>query len=209
MVCSAVYRFSPRTLALEVISYRTIQPGEEITISCKSHSTPITFLQRTPVLTHQDAPTTLSTDQRRQYLHQNFHLSCSCALCRSPPDSETVKESDHARQRVGELKATLTQAISERYFENALVIAHEWREMAEQEGIPPLMAEYYDIAARLSFDVGDLASARRYALLSLDAWTRLGSTDDAELESAREFLRMATRLPRDARLEKKGVANIF
>ncbi len=32
---SAYYRFSPRTLTMEVVAYRDIQPGEEITISCK------------------------------------------------------------------------------------------------------------------------------------------------------------------------------
>lgn len=35
---SALYRFSPKTLALEVFPYRTIQPGEEITVSCLSHT---------------------------------------------------------------------------------------------------------------------------------------------------------------------------
>jgi hypothetical protein len=38
---SALYRFSPKTLALEVFSYRTILPGEEITVSCKSMSSEI------------------------------------------------------------------------------------------------------------------------------------------------------------------------
>jgi hypothetical protein len=32
---SAYYRFSERRLTLEILAYRTIQPGEEITISCK------------------------------------------------------------------------------------------------------------------------------------------------------------------------------
>lgn len=32
---SAYYRFSHRTLSVEVVAYRDIQPGEEITISCK------------------------------------------------------------------------------------------------------------------------------------------------------------------------------
>ena len=31
---SAYYRFSHRTLSVEVVAYRDIQPGEEITISC-------------------------------------------------------------------------------------------------------------------------------------------------------------------------------
>lgn len=156
-----------------------------------------------------DAPITLTHAQRRQYLHQNFHLDCICSLCRASADIDLVPDSDHLRQRVGELKQALTQATSEQYFENALAIAHEWLEMAEKEGIPPLMPEYYDIVARLSFDVGDLPGARRYAQLALDGWTRFGSTDDAELERARDFMRMVNRLGRDARLEKKGIANIF
>lgn len=95
------------------------------------------------------------------------------------------------------------------YFENALVIAHEWLEMAEKEGIPPLMPEWYDVVARLSYDVGDLAGARRYAQLALNGWTKFGSSDDSELEAARDFVREVMRLPRDTKLKRKGVPNIF
>lgn len=89
------------------------------------------------------------------------------------------------------------------------MIAHEWLEMAGKEGIPPLMPEWYDIVARLSFDVGDLSGARRYAQLSLDGWTRFASVDDSELEAARGFLRDVMRLARDTKLERRGVPNIF
>lgn len=33
---SAFFRFSPRRLMLQVAAFRNIEPGEEITINCKS-----------------------------------------------------------------------------------------------------------------------------------------------------------------------------
>lgn len=147
-------------------------------------------------------------EQRRPYLQQTWGFNCSCALCRSA-DEAAISYSDHRRERVGELKQSVLLASSERYFENALVMAREWLEVGEKEGVPPLMAEYYDIVARLSFDVGDLQGARRYALLALDAWRRFGSVDSTDLEAAREYVRELGRLGRGTRLERKGVANIF
>jgi hypothetical protein len=61
----------------------------------------------------------------------------------------------------------------------------------------------------LSFDVGDLPDARRYAHLALDTWTKFGSFDDTDLEAAREYVRKLNRLGSDAKLERKGFANMF
>lgn len=146
--------------------------------------------------------------QRRDYLQQVWGFDCSCSLCRLT-DEAAIGDSDHRRERVGELRQSVLQASSEQYFENALVMAHEWLKIGEKEGVPPLLAEYYDIVARLSFDVGDLQGAKRYALLALDAWTKFGSVDDTDLEAAREYVRELNRLGRDVKLERKGVANMF
>ncbi|OIW28639.1 hypothetical protein CONLIGDRAFT_654819 [Coniochaeta ligniaria NRRL 30616] len=185
---NALYRFSPKTLALEVFPYRTIQPGEEITVSY--------------------TPISMPHNQRREYLRQVWGFDCSCSLCHST-DEAAISDSDHRRERVGELKQSVLQASSQQYFENALVMAQEWLEVGEREGVPPLLAEYYDIVARLSFDVGDLQDARRYALLAFDAWTKFGSVDDTDLEAAREYLRELNRLGRGVKLERQGVANMF
>ncbi len=150
----------------------------------------------------------MARHQRREYLRQGWGFDCSCSLCRSK-DEAAISDSDHRRERVGELKQSVLQASSEQYFENALVMAHEWLEVGEKEGIPPLLAEYYDIVARLSFDVGDLPDAKRYAHLALDAWTKFGSVDDTDLDAAREYVRELNRLGRDVKLERKGVANMF
>jgi len=147
-------------------------------------------------------------DQRREHLQQVWGVDCSCSLCRST-DEAAISDSDHRRERIGELRQSVMQASSERYFENALVMAREWVGIGEEEGIPPLLAEYYDIVARLSFDVGDLQDAKRYAQLALDAWMRFGSVDDADLEAARGYVRELGRLGRGVRLERKGVANMF
>jgi hypothetical protein len=147
-------------------------------------------------------------DERRSYLHHVWGFDCSCALCRSTDDAATA-DSDHRRERVVELRQSVLQASSEEYYENALVMAREWLDVAEKEGIPPLMAEWYDVVARLSYDVGDLEAARRYALLAMNAWERFGAVDSADLQAAREWVRDLGRLPRTTRLETRGVKNIF
>ncbi|KAB5577483.1 hypothetical protein GE09DRAFT_520292, partial [Coniochaeta sp. 2T2.1] len=185
---NALYRFSSRTLTLEVFPYRTIQPGEEITVSYTPISMPLS--------------------ERRTYLSQVWNITCHCPLCTSTSPSD-ISDSDHRRSRIEELRLSVQQASEQEYYENALVMAHEWLDLAEREGVPPLIAEWYDVVSRLSFDTGDLGQARRYALLSVNAWWRFGSVNTAELEGARGWLRELGRLRGDVKLKRRGVGNIF
>lgn len=51
-IYSAYYRFSHRTLTVEVVAYRDIQPGEEITISCKWTNRGLKTSEASKTLTH-------------------------------------------------------------------------------------------------------------------------------------------------------------
>jgi hypothetical protein len=103
----------------------------------------------------------------------------------------------------------LVDASAHGYFENALAITHEWIEVAEEEGIPPPMPDYYDLVSRLSLDVGDVQNATRFARLALDGWTKINSVDDTDLETARAFMRVVNKVGRNEKLPKKGVPNKF
>ncbi|KAJ9137786.1 hypothetical protein NKR19_g8079, partial [Coniochaeta hoffmannii] len=215
---NAMYRFSPKTLALEVFPYRTIQPGEEITVSY--------------------TPISMPRHERRAHLRQVWGFDCACALCRSTASRDdddnddddddddnddddddddndddaatrTTSDSDHRRERVGELRQSVMKAASEQYFENALVMAREWLEVGEEAGVPPPMGEWYDVVARLSFEVGDLEAAKRYAMLAVDAWRRFGGVDSTDLDVARVYMMELGRLARGTRLETRGVRNMF
>ncbi|KAK3935952.1 hypothetical protein QBC46DRAFT_412553 [Diplogelasinospora grovesii] len=167
---NAYYRFSQPRLAMEVVAYHTIEAGEEVVISY--------------------APLTTKRDARRQYLKANYGFDCDCPLCHAP--ELEIHDSEARRQRVVELYNTMTDAKSERYFQDAINIAEEWLQFAEWERIPPLYPEYHDILAGLYLGKGDIRNATRYARMALDGWARFGSDDDDELEKARLFLQNLT-----------------
>jgi len=215
-----MYRFSPKTLALEVFPYRTIQPGEEITVSCKSNRIPHDITCPRSTKNEPDTPISMPRHERRAHLRQVWGFDCACALCRSTASRDdddndddaatrTTSDSDHRRERVGELRQSVMKAASEQYFENALVMAREWLEVGEEAGVPPPMGEWYDVVARLSFEVGDLEAAKRYAMLAVDAWRRFGGVDSTDLDVARVYMMELGRLARGRRLETRGVRNMF
>lgn len=86
------------------------------------------------------------------------------------------------------LKATVLDARSEGFYQDAITMAEEWLMFSEWERLPPLEPEYHDALADLYFLNGDMLNATRYARMAVDGWVRFGSVDDSELERARVFL---------------------
>ncbi|ERT00888.1 hypothetical protein HMPREF1624_02122 [Sporothrix schenckii ATCC 58251] len=163
---NAYYRFSHRTLSIEVVAYRDIQPGEEITISY--------------------AQLTLSRTERRAFLQNNWHFNCSCSLCRADPDAMTLSED--RRRDMRKLQATLVQASRSGEYDLALLTAETLQETTEAEGVTPLHAEMYDIVASIHLDMRNFNQAERFGRMALEAWERFDSVDDSQLVAARWFL---------------------
>ncbi|OAA59566.1 SET domain protein [Niveomyces insectorum RCEF 264] len=163
---NAYHRFSPRTLSVEVVAYRDIQPGEEITISY--------------------AQLTLSRTERRAFVHDNYHFNCTCTLCRADPDAMTASED--RRRDMRKLQATLGSATRSGQYAQALDAAEQLLATTAAEGVTPLLAEMYDILGSIHLDLNHFATAARYGQQALAAWERLDSVDDAQLVSARWFV---------------------
>ncbi|KAK3687156.1 hypothetical protein B0T22DRAFT_422423 [Podospora appendiculata] len=149
---NAAYRFSQRRLTMEIVAYHTIEAGEEITMSC---------------------------DERRKHLKENWGFDCACSLC-------------HADQL-----ESILDARKNGYFQDAISIAGDWLQFSEWERVPPLLPEYHETLAELYFLNGDIVNATRYGRMALDGWVKFGSVDDDSLERARGFMRFLT-----ARAEK-------
>ncbi|EPE10703.1 mannose-6-phosphate isomerase-like protein [Ophiostoma piceae UAMH 11346] len=163
---NAYYRFSPRTLAIEVVAYRNIQPNEEITIS---------YAQLTQSRTH-----------RRDFLQSNWHFNCSCSLCRADPDSTTLSED--RRRDMRKLQGTLVEASRGGDYHLALLTAETLHETTDAEGVTPISAEKYDIVASIHLDMREFSQAKKYGTLALEEWEKLDSIDDSQLTAARWFL---------------------
>ncbi|KAL2158713.1 hypothetical protein VTH06DRAFT_4195 [Thermothelomyces fergusii] len=164
---NAYYRFSERRLTMEVVAFRDIEPGEEISMSY--------------------VPLEMHMGERREYLKNNWEFDCACSLCRSP--QEDIDNTTKWRDKVRSLRETVKNARSEGFQENAIAMAEEWLMVSEWDKTPPLMAEYHHTLADLYFLKGDMANATMYARMAMDEWLRLGSVDDEQLEQSRLFLR--------------------
>jgi len=125
-------------------------------------------------------------EERRRFLQQNWGLDCTCSLCRA--SEADIADSEGRRRNIEELRETMIDARKNKFYKDAITIAGDWLFYCEEEGLAPVMVEYYDILADLYELNGDLENATRNARLALDGWVRFGSVDDAQLEHARETL---------------------
>lgn len=163
---NAYYRFSPHTAAMEVVAYRDIQRGEEITIS----------------YTHLS----LSRTDRRQSLKNDWNIDCQCSLCRASATETT--ESEDRRKDIKKFQGKLAAATREGRYTDALAAADELMGLTAAEGVTPLMPEMHDMLAAIALDMGDYAGARRWGKLALDGWEKFDSVDETQIASARWFM---------------------
>ncbi|KAK4445458.1 hypothetical protein QBC34DRAFT_472363 [Podospora aff. communis PSN243] len=163
---NAYYRFHGDRLTVEIVSHSAIEPGDEILINY--------------------TPTGMPHTDRRRFLHENWDIDCSCSLCRA--NETTISDSEAARKQMDDLRETMMEARTNKFYKDAITIANDWMYYCEFEGLSPLQMELWDILADLNFLRGDLDNAIRYARMALDGWVKLGSVDDTQLENAREMV---------------------
>jgi hypothetical protein len=137
-------------------------------------------------LTEVDTPLGMAHADRRRFLLENWDIDCSCSLCRA--EQTAISDSEAARKQMDDLRGTMVEARTNKFYKDAITIANDWMYYCEFEGLSPLQMELWDILADLHFLKGDLESAIRYARMALDGWVKFGSVDDSQLESAREMV---------------------
>ncbi|KAI1081751.1 SET domain-containing protein [Whalleya microplaca] len=156
-------RFSSTTLAMEVVAYRDIESGEELTFSY----TPLNLLS-----------------QERQSLIRDWGFNCTCSLCASPND---LAISDRQRGRIQDILAELDRpdirnhsAVQERIIEIL--------DLCEKEGITAQVGDLYSIIAETYSSMKDLDMAKKYGKLAVEELRHYAGHDHERTERALSVL---------------------
>ncbi|KAI1408280.1 SET domain-containing protein [Hypoxylon sp. FL1857] len=156
-------RFSSTTLGMEVVAYRDIQPGEELTFS---------YL-----------PLNLQSEQR-QTLIREWGFNCTCSLCTSAAETAV---SDRRRGRIQDLLAELDRP----EIRNHAAVKRrvdEILDLCDKEGLAAQVGDFYAIVAELYSNMGDLDLAKKYGELAVKELTHYAGYDHERTRSATLFL---------------------
>ncbi|KAI1778834.1 SET domain-containing protein [Hypoxylon cercidicola] len=151
------WRYSVRTLGIEVIAMRDIEVGEEITQSY--------------------VPLGLSYKDRKEGL-KNWNFACTCSLCAASKSQRAA--SDRHRERLLDIyhelndgatgKGNLTESIVNE-------LTGEMESLIHEEKLEAQQLVYYGVVARAYMRVGELVAARKYVELCEDLWVRYAGDD--------------------------------
>ncbi|KAI8960211.1 SET domain-containing protein [Daldinia sp. FL1419] len=152
------WRYSVRTLTVEVIAMRDIEPGEEITQSY--------------------VPLGLSYEERKEDL-KNWGFTCTCSLCASSKKQRATSDKNRARLQdiYHELndsatgKSNLTVSAIEK-------LTEELESLVAKEKLEAQLIVHYGAVARAYMRTGELDVARRYVELCEDLWIRYAGEED-------------------------------
>ncbi|WQF81251.1 Putative SET domain-containing protein [Colletotrichum destructivum] len=165
---NAITRYSPRTLELEVVAYKDIQPGEEVSISYSMLN--------------------MLSDDRKRTL-QEWGFNCTCALCGSP--AADIAASDARRARLQQILARLTDDTATGPSLSAAAIGELTAEMdgvVEREGLAAQAGEFYGMVARAYARAGEAGAGARYARMAVEGMERFAGYDDERTAAARGLL---------------------
>ncbi|KAK4161208.1 N-lysine methyltransferase SMYD2 [Cladorrhinum sp. PSN259] len=155
-------RYSPSTLMMEVVAYRDIQPGEELSISY--------------------APLNMLTKDRRALL-QAWGFNCTCSLCADPAAS---KRSDIQRARIQQILEELDRPEG-RTPEKLIANIKEVEELAHKEGMTAQIGDLYGIIANIFLEIGEPEKAREYSRIAVRNLRWYAGFDSERAEDAMAF----------------------
>ncbi|KAI1101873.1 SET domain-containing protein [Jackrogersella minutella] len=161
------WRYSIRTLTVQVIAMRDIKVGDEITQSY--------------------VPLGLSYSDREEDLN-HWGFRCTCSLCASSKRQRAV--SDQHREQLQDIYFTLNEGAIGR--SNITVtsigsLVDEMESLVREEGLEAQLLVYYGVIARAYMRVGELAAARRYVDLCEDLWVRYAGDEDDYLAGMQQL----------------------
>ncbi|KAI0107952.1 SET domain-containing protein [Hypoxylon sp. NC0597] len=152
------WRWSVRTLTVEVIAMRDIEIGEVI---------------NTP-----DVPLGLSYEDRKEDL-KNWGFSCTCSLCTSSKSEKAA--SDKRRARLQHIYHELNEGATgkaELTADTIYGLADEMESLVREEGLEAQLLVHYGAVARAYMRVGKLEAARKYVELCEDLWVRYAGEEE-------------------------------
>ena len=168
---------------MEVISYKNIEPDEELSLSCQSP--PLHTQQAShsfsPLLT--DTPLNiLSTD--RQKMLKFWGFTCTCALCRN---TQATNTSDRQRLKVQELLTELDDSVNHTH-EKVGAVTAEVEVLVGKEGMVAQIGDLYGIIADVYLAMGDLGLAGIYGELAVELLRHYAGFDSARTQRALGFM---------------------
>ncbi|KAI6086752.1 SET domain-containing protein [Hypoxylon rubiginosum] len=149
---NAFIRFTPTSLAVSVVVQRDIEPGEEITITCK-------------------------TRDERQELLLKWGFQCSCDLCTA--SKAEVAASDYRREKIRNMRQEVMKAVEVWDGTKAAKLTLETLELMRDEDLAPLYASQYEILARLYWKAKDKKMGTKYAQMSIDTLVDQGYIENS------------------------------
>ncbi|KAI0592925.1 hypothetical protein F4775DRAFT_598985 [Biscogniauxia sp. FL1348] len=156
-------RVSSTTLAMEIVAYRDIDEGEELTASY--------------------TPLNLLSDQRESLIRE-WGFNCTCSLCASREERDT---SDRRRTDIQSLLKELEEprfrhhtAISER--------VDKILDLCEKEGLRAQVGDFYAIVADVYSARGDVESAEKYGRMAVEELRYYAGYDNERTRNAITFL---------------------
>lgn len=185
---NAFYRFVPQRLTLDVIAYRDIEAGEEITINCVQPS-PLHLLTETNIQA-TDAPLGLPFAARQEHIRATWAFHCTCPLCsKLSANPELIPESDARRARLVAGRHEMAAAYSQGDVLHSLGLAAELRKLSEQEGMNPIAAEYDELLAGMRLEGGDIWAADVIGRRAMAEWAKFTGADSWEnVRRVREWM---------------------
>ncbi|KAK0619545.1 hypothetical protein B0T14DRAFT_566384 [Immersiella caudata] len=161
---NAFVRYSPRTLVVEAVAYKDIQPGEEVSVS---------YL-----------PLNLLTEQRTQLIKE-WGFNCTCSLCTNP---QLFKGSDKNRDRIQQILESLDHN-ENRTQAKVQAAVDEVEELVVKEGLAGQLGDFHGIIADIYLNVGDLKKARKYGKSAVKLLGHYAGVDNMRTDRAVAFLR--------------------
>ncbi|KXH34581.1 hypothetical protein CSIM01_11805 [Colletotrichum simmondsii] len=162
---NAITRFSPRTLELEIVAYKDIMPGEELSISYSMLN-----------MLYQD----------RQKALQEWGFNCTCVLCSSPP--EVLAISDTYRRRLSKIFSELEDPVLAGSPSLVAELIDELEDIMTKEELTAQAGEFYGIVAGVYRNMGEMELSKKYAKLAVEKLVAFAGYDDERTIRAREVL---------------------
>lgn len=150
---------------MSAVATRDIEPGEEITISCK-HGPPVVLLLPSCAGCNSagitDIPLGMPTTQRTRTI-SNWGFNCTCDLCSAPPSARDA--SDERRERLVEISYAMQDESTS--YNDLVELTREFIKLAQTERLVAKVGEYYQTFMRVYYGAGDAETARKYGRASL------------------------------------------
>ncbi|ROT40452.1 hypothetical protein SODALDRAFT_270606 [Sodiomyces alkalinus F11] len=165
---------------MDVIAYRDIQPGEEITVSY--------------------APLNILAEDRADMILSHWSFQCKCPLCSS--ESE-IYLSDMQRRQLDRIieELDLPEVRTPQLVAN---LVEELEEIIDAEGLAAQRGDIYGIVSKVYSEMGDLREALRYAQVGSGLQEHFKGWDDRRTWNAKRFVEYLKMKIRMEEQEKKN-----